>query len=132
MLVAAVSASVFFLFIYLQDDCQSFDVQRTEVPIQAFCNDGEVSCRLTKFCLIPNLLHQLTENYFFNLSPISRQVSTVATLLLQTPEKSVRSLFHDPPDTYKLGTLAIFFIIYFGLSVWTYGLSVPAGLFIPA
>lgn len=100
MLVAAVSASVFFLFIYLQDDCQSFDVQRTEVPIQAFCNDGEVS--------------------------------TVATLLLQTPEKSVRSLFHDPPDTYKLGTLAIFFIIYFGLSVWTYGLSVPAGLFIPA
>jgi len=99
MLVAAVSASVFFLFIYLQVDCQSLDIQRTEVPVQAFCNDGEVS--------------------------------SVATLLLQTPEKSVRSLFHDPPGSYKLSTLGIFFVIYFLLSVWTYGLSVPAGLFIP-
>ena len=42
LLVAAVSAAVFFLFIYLQVDCQSFDIQRTEIPVQAFCNDGEV------------------------------------------------------------------------------------------
>ena len=56
----------------------------------------------------------------------------MATLLLQTPEKSVRSLFHDPPDSYRLETLGAFFVIYFILSVWTYGLSVPAGLFIPA
>ena len=65
------------------------------------------------------------------LIPILLQVSSVATLLLQTPEKSVRSLFHDPPGSYKLSTLGIFFVIYFLLSVWTYGLSVPAGLFIP-
>ena len=64
--------------------------------------------------------------------PLWCQVSSVATLLLQTPEKSVRSLFHDPPGSYRIGTLGVFFVIYFFLSVWTYGLSVPAGLFIPA
>ena len=42
MLVAAVSAAIFFLFIYLQVDCQTFDIQRSDIPVQAFCNDGEV------------------------------------------------------------------------------------------
>ena len=41
--MAAVSAAIFFLFIYLQVDCQTFDIQRSDIPVQAFCNDGEVS-----------------------------------------------------------------------------------------
>ena len=99
MLVAGVSAAIFFVFIYLQTDCQTYDLKRTQITVQAFCDDG--------------------------------QVSSVATLLLQTPEKSVRSLFHDPPGSYRLDTLAIFFVVYFFLSLWTYGIAVPSGLFIP-
>jgi chloride channel 7 len=50
---------------------------------------------------------------------------------LQTPEKSVRALLHDEKGTYAHGTLAIFAFLYFLLGTWTYGLSVPSGLFIP-
>lgn len=49
----------------------------------------------------------------------------------QTPEQSVRSLFHDPAGSHQLSTLGIFFIIYFFLNCWTYGLSVSSGVFIP-
>ena len=49
----------------------------------------------------------------------------------QTPEQSVRSLLHDPPGSHKLSTLGIFFVVYYFLNCWTYGLSISAGVFIP-
>ncbi|CAH1794618.1 unnamed protein product [Owenia fusiformis] len=59
------------------------------------------------------------------------QYNSMATLWFQTPEESVKSLFHNHPGTYKPVTLLLFFTVYFLLASWTYGLSVPSGLFIP-
>jgi len=55
----------------------------------------------------------------------------IGAIWFQTPEQSVRSLLHDPPSSHHLSTLGIFFIIYFLLNCWTYGLSVSSGVFIP-
>ncbi len=49
----------------------------------------------------------------------------------QTPESSVKSLFHDPPGSHKIITLLVFVAIYFALSNITYGLNVSLGIFIP-
>jgi len=55
----------------------------------------------------------------------------IGAIWFQTPEQSVRSLLHDPPGSHHLSTLAVFFVIYFILNCWTYGLSVSSGVFIP-
>ncbi|XP_076030012.1 chloride channel protein 7 isoform X4 [Oratosquilla oratoria] len=57
--------------------------------------------------------------------------NAVASIWFQTPEQSVRSLFHAKADAYKWQTISVFFVCYFILACWTYGLGVPAGLFIP-
>ena len=59
------------------------------------------------------------------------EFNELGAIWFQTPEQSVRSLFHDPPGTHPLSTLGIYFIVYFLLNCWTYGLSVSSGLFIP-
>lgn len=58
------------------------------------------------------------------------QYNAMSGLFFQTPEKSVRSLFHDPPGSFDPTTLAVFCIAYYLLAVWTYGLAIPSGLFI--
>lgn len=55
----------------------------------------------------------------------------IGAIWFQTPEQSVRSLLHDPPGSHKLTTLFIFFVVYFLLNCWTYGLSISSGVFIP-
>ncbi|KOX81276.1 H(+)/Cl(-) exchange transporter 7 [Melipona quadrifasciata] len=60
------------------------------------------------------------------------EYSAVATLWFQTPESSVRSLFHDPKGSHNDITLAIFVVLYFFLAVATFGLSMSSGLFIPS
>jgi len=59
------------------------------------------------------------------------QYHVLGAIWFQTPEQSVRSLFHDPPGSHRLATLGIFFVIYYLLCCWTYGLSVSSGIFIP-
>ena len=59
------------------------------------------------------------------------EYNVIGAIWFQTPEQSVRSLLHDPPGSHHLLTLGIFFIIYYLLNCWTYGLSVSSGLFIP-
>ncbi|XP_076640842.1 chloride channel protein 7 isoform X2 [Halictus rubicundus] len=60
------------------------------------------------------------------------EYNAVAALWFQTPESSVRSLFHDPKGSHNEITLAIFVILYFILAVFTFGLSMSSGLFIPS
>ncbi|XP_059485794.1 H(+)/Cl(-) exchange transporter 7 [Neocloeon triangulifer] len=60
------------------------------------------------------------------------EYSAAASIWFQNPEASVRSLFHDPPGSHNPLTVGVFFLIYFSLSCWTYGLSVSSGLFIPS
>jgi len=60
------------------------------------------------------------------------QYNVVAAIWFQTPEAIVRSLFHDEPGAHDPLSIGLFFIFYFLLSCWTYGLSIPSGIFIPA
>ncbi|KJE93096.1 voltage gated chloride channel protein, variant [Capsaspora owczarzaki ATCC 30864] len=56
----------------------------------------------------------------------------IATMLFNTPEESIKNLFHATRGDYSPETLSIFFLVMFCLSCWTYGISVPAGVFVPA
>jgi chloride channel 7 len=60
------------------------------------------------------------------------QYNAMLGLFFQTPEASVRSMFHDPAGSFNPLTLGVFCFTYFILSTWTYGLAVPSGLFIPS
>ncbi|XP_011346366.1 H(+)/Cl(-) exchange transporter 7 [Ooceraea biroi] len=60
------------------------------------------------------------------------QYSAVASLWFQTPESSVRSLFHDSKGSHSDVTLTIFVVLYFFLAAATFGLSMSSGLFIPS
>ncbi|CAG9773741.1 unnamed protein product [Ceutorhynchus assimilis] len=59
------------------------------------------------------------------------QYNVLASIWFQTPEASVRSFFHDPPNTHNPGSLAAFVAVYFFLACWTFGLASSNGLFIP-
>ncbi|EDW09284.1 H(+)/Cl(-) exchange transporter 7 [Drosophila mojavensis] len=59
------------------------------------------------------------------------EYNAVAALWFQTPEATVRALFHDPPGSHKILTLAVFTIVYYLLSCSTFGLNVSLGVFIP-
>ncbi|KAL9957142.1 hypothetical protein ACROYT_G038744 [Oculina patagonica] len=59
------------------------------------------------------------------------QYSAMGTLVLGTPEESIKNLFHLPETSYHVATLAGFAPAYFLLATWTYGLFVPSGLFVP-
>ncbi|SPP74226.1 H(+)/Cl(-) exchange transporter 7 [Drosophila guanche] len=59
------------------------------------------------------------------------EYNAVAALWFQTPEATVRSLFHDPPGSHKILTLAMFALVYYVLSCATFGLNVSLGVFIP-
>ncbi len=60
------------------------------------------------------------------------QYNAMLGLFFQTPESSVRAMFHDPNGSFNPITLGVFCITYFILSTWTYGLAIPSGLFIPS
>uniref|UniRef100_A0A8C9VH92 Chloride channel protein n=1 Tax=Scleropages formosus TaxID=113540 RepID=A0A8C9VH92_SCLFO len=60
------------------------------------------------------------------------EYNSMATAFFNTPERSVRSLFHNPPGSYNPPTLGVFTLTYFFLACWTYGLTVSAGVFIPS
>ncbi|CAL1545997.1 unnamed protein product [Lymnaea stagnalis] len=58
--------------------------------------------------------------------------NSLSTMFLTTPEGCLKSLLHDPIETYSVLSLILFIIIFFLLGVWTYGLSVSSGVFIPS
>lgn len=100
VLVAAVTATVGFLMMYLINDCRPLGQDPTKMPVQMYCGDG-----------------------YYN---------ALAALWFQTPEASVRSLFHDPLGSHRVQSVFLFFLFYLLLSCWTYGLSVSSGVFIPS
>ncbi|XP_072224244.1 H(+)/Cl(-) exchange transporter 7 isoform X1 [Leuresthes tenuis] len=73
-----------------------------------------------------------TEEYPLQLFCADGEYNSMATAFFNTPERSVRSLFHNQPGTYNPLTLGLFTLTYFFLACWTYGLSVSAGVFIPS
>ncbi|CAI5450914.1 unnamed protein product [Caenorhabditis angaria] len=103
LLVAAVSAFLAFLTIFAVDDCQPIGRNPTATSTQI----NQMWCRKGEY-------------------------SAVASLFFQNPEESVKSLFHSPINSFGVPTLIIFAIEYFLLTLWTFGIAVPSGVFIPA
>uniref|UniRef100_A0A3Q3KAQ1 Chloride channel protein n=1 Tax=Monopterus albus TaxID=43700 RepID=A0A3Q3KAQ1_MONAL len=101
MLVAAVTATVSFTMIYFSNDCQPLGPEDTE------------------------------EYPLQQLFCADGEYNSMAKAFFNTPERSVRSLFHNQP-TYNPLTLGLFTLTYFFLACWTYGLAVSAGVFIPS
>lgn len=54
----------------------------------------------------------------------------MATLFFTSQESAIRHLFHLD-GAFSLTSLGIFFICFYFLACWTYGASVPSGLFVP-
>ncbi|XP_077475771.1 H(+)/Cl(-) exchange transporter 7 [Stigmatopora argus] len=73
-----------------------------------------------------------SEEYPLQLFCADGEYNSMATAFFNTPERSVRSLFHNPPGSYNPLTLGLFTLTYFFLACWTYGLTVSAGVFIPS
>lgn len=55
----------------------------------------------------------------------------MATLFFNPQETAIHQLFHQDA-TFSPVTLCLFFLLYFLLACWTYGVSVPSGLFVPS
>lgn len=55
----------------------------------------------------------------------------MATLLFNPQEAAIHQLFHQD-GSFSPITLSVFFLLYFLLACWTYGVSVPSGLFVPS
>ncbi|XP_053547441.1 H(+)/Cl(-) exchange transporter 6 [Bombina bombina] len=55
----------------------------------------------------------------------------MATLFFNPQESAILQLFHQD-GTFSPVTLCFFCCMYFFLSCWTYGISVPSGLFVPS
>ncbi|XP_050395786.1 H(+)/Cl(-) exchange transporter 7 isoform X1 [Patella vulgata] len=58
--------------------------------------------------------------------------NSMSSLFLTTPEGCLKALLHDPHDAYGVIPLTVFIVVFFLLGVWTYGLSVSSGVFIPS
>ena len=64
--------------------------------------------------------------------PAYAEINELATLLLQPQEEALLQLFsRGTSDYFSLTTLAAFSAIYFGAAIFTYGIFVPSGLFVP-
>ncbi|XP_012640786.1 H(+)/Cl(-) exchange transporter 6 isoform X2 [Microcebus murinus] len=55
----------------------------------------------------------------------------MATLFFNPQESAILQLFHQE-GTFSPVTLSLFIVFYFFLACWTYGVSVPSGLFVPS
>ncbi|XP_064156322.1 H(+)/Cl(-) exchange transporter 6 [Anguilla rostrata] len=60
----------------------------------------------------------------------NKTYNDMATLFFNPQEVAIHQLFHQD-GTFSPVTLTIFFVLYFLLACWTYGVSVPSGLFVP-
>ncbi|XP_077998809.1 H(+)/Cl(-) exchange transporter 6-like [Glandiceps talaboti] len=54
----------------------------------------------------------------------------MATLFFNSQETAIKQLFHQE-GAFSLPSLGIFFILFYFLACWTYGILVPSGLFVP-
>lgn len=99
-LIAALTATIGFLMMFMINDCKPLGQDPTKYPTQMYCGDG--------------------------------QYNVLASIWFQTPEASVRSLFHDPPNTHNALSLSVFVFFYYLLSCTTFGLACSIGLFIPS
>lgn len=113
LLVALVTTVVVFVASMVLGECrQMSEAQLGNDSIQLQVSSDVNSSIKTFFC--PN------DTY-----------NDMATLFFNAQESAILQLFHQD-GTFSPITLALFFILYFLLACWTYGVSVPSGLFVPS
>uniref|UniRef100_A0A8D3DLZ0 Chloride channel protein n=1 Tax=Scophthalmus maximus TaxID=52904 RepID=A0A8D3DLZ0_SCOMX len=61
----------------------------------------------------------------------NKTYNDMATLFFNPQEVAIHQLLHQN-GTFSPVTLSVFFLLYFLLACWTYGVSVPSGLFVPS
>ncbi|XP_054652776.1 H(+)/Cl(-) exchange transporter 6 isoform X2 [Dunckerocampus dactyliophorus] len=72
-------------------------------------------------------INSTTRQYFCT----NKTYNDMATLFFNPQEAAIHQLFHQD-GTFSPVTLSVFFLLYFLLACWTYGVSVPSGLFVPS
>eukprot|EP00241_Pyramimonas_parkeae_P016914 CAMPEP_0114281078 /NCGR_PEP_ID=MMETSP0059-20121206/2786_1 /TAXON_ID=36894 /ORGANISM="Pyramimonas parkeae, Strain CCMP726" /LENGTH=755 /DNA_ID=CAMNT_0001401535 /DNA_START=189 /DNA_END=2456 /DNA_ORIENTATION=- len=61
-----------------------------------------------------------------------KQYNPLATLFFNTQDNAIRALFGSNTDhEFDVTSLTTFFLFFYALAILTYGISVPAGLFVP-
>ncbi|KAJ8321226.1 hypothetical protein KUTeg_001220 [Tegillarca granosa] len=103
-LVAAVTTTIAFIGAMLVGECRP-------IPKSELINGTDTAVR-TYFC-------------------DKGEYNDMATLFFNSQEEAIKQLFHQE-GKFSLATLGIFFIVFFFLACWTYGVHVPSGLFVPS
>ncbi|XP_002740900.1 H(+)/Cl(-) exchange transporter 6 [Saccoglossus kowalevskii] len=90
---------------------------------------------------IPDANSTFVDNNTYTISEIEESVRTffcddgyyndMATLFFNPQETAIKQLFHQD-GAFSLPSLGIFFILFYFLACWTYGIMVPSGLFVPS
>lgn len=117
LLVAVITTSVAFLAAMLLGSCRPESTKMSNIsdatPIPNGISSLDVDSGVrTYFC----------EKGDYN---------DMATLFFNSQEEAIKQLFHQE-GTFSLKTLGLFFIFFFLLACWTYGVAVPSGLFVPS
>jgi len=69
--------------------------------------------------------------FFGGESNAMSSFSSAQKLFINLGGECIRSLFHDP-ENFDQRMLLFFAIVHYAQTVWTYGLGVPSGLFVPS
>jgi chloride channel 7 len=106
-------------------------VSRVVEAVLVACLSATLACAMMYFISDCRPLEDEPNSNQLQMFCEDNQYNAVARLWFQTPEASVKALFHDPIETHRIQTLMVFVPIYFLLSCLTYGLNVSLGIFIP-
>ncbi|XP_043216105.1 H(+)/Cl(-) exchange transporter 7-like isoform X1 [Amphibalanus amphitrite] len=71
-------------------------------------------------------------NTYIRRCKMTPDVLAMTDMLLQTPEAGLRSLLHAESGTFPLVPVGMLAVYYYVMTLWTYALPVPSGVFIPS
>uniref|UniRef100_A0A087XGY8 Chloride channel protein n=1 Tax=Poecilia formosa TaxID=48698 RepID=A0A087XGY8_POEFO len=117
LLVAMVTTVVIFLASVLLGECRDLSSPTTHNSTTALCRQVSGS----------EDINSTIRQFFCS----NKSYNDMATLFFNPQEAAIHQLFHQD-GTFSPATLSIFFLLYFLLACWTYGVSVPSGLFVPS
>ncbi|XP_039612007.1 chloride transport protein 6 isoform X1 [Polypterus senegalus] len=114
LLVAMITTIVIFVSSMTLGECRDLSIPTS--------HDGNMS------------LHQVSVDVNSSIKTFfcpNKTYNDMATLFFNPQEVAILQLFHQD-GTFSPISLTIFFLLYFLLACWTYGISVPSGLFVPS
>uniref|UniRef100_A0A674AK17 Chloride channel protein n=1 Tax=Salmo trutta TaxID=8032 RepID=A0A674AK17_SALTR len=113
LLVAMVTTVVIFVASMTLGECRDLASSITNNNTTVSLNEDVINSTIRQF-FCPN-----------------KTYNDMATLFFNPQEVAIHQLFHQD-GTFSPVTLIVFFVLYFLLACWTYGVSVPSGLFVPS